>query len=502
MNNGNKNKTKIVNTIGPAVTLKLFDRQSLASNPEKLALAKKNCEDIIKAGSSVARFNFSHGTQEEQLIRMEMLREASRKLGLPYSLLLDTKGPEIRVYKFPDDGIQYEKGQTVTIYALKKLMATKNSFCVYDNSGKYNMAKDVKVGSKVLVEDGKFILVVKKVDVKGGVVTCEAINTHVVKNNKRINLPGASYSMPFMSPKDKEDLIFACKQGMNYVAASFVNNTKDVAQLRAVLNANGGKNVKLLAKIESIDGTKNLDGIIKATDGIMVARGDLGCDLPYEEVPYWQEQMINKCRLANKPVIVATQMLDSMEKNLLPTRAEVTDVFMAGRQGTDSTMTSGETAQGSFPLNVVNTMKNINKESEYLYKYSDALKSFMLTAKYAKISSKAKKVALDIAKATYPKNETTPKASFPYEFVVMFENDEETINAVSAVRPGAAIIVILDKIELYNAFGASYGIYTQLVSNLNVAKANYKQVAKDAVKKLSEGSKKACVYIKGKIQTI
>jgi pyruvate kinase len=286
MNKGNLNRTKIVNTIGPSITLKLFDREAVKNNPEKYEIAKKNCEDLILAGSNVARFNFSHGNQEEQLIRMELLRAAAKKLNLPYSLLLDTKGPEIRVYKFPDDGVFYEKGSEVIIYTLKKEMANAKSFCVYDNSGKYNMAKDVKVGSKVLVEDGKFILKVNKVDVTKGVVTCTAVNSHTVKNNKRINLPGASYSMPFLSQKDKDDLIFACIQGMNYVAASFVNNTKDVAEMRSILNSHGGKDVQLIAKIESLDGIKNLDAIIKACDGIMVARGDLGCDLPYEEVPY------------------------------------------------------------------------------------------------------------------------------------------------------------------------------------------------------------------------
>jgi pyruvate kinase len=177
------------------------------NNPEKVAQAKANCVELIKAGSNCARFNFSHGSQEEQLIRLEYLREAAKIVGVPYSFLLDTKGPEIRVFTFPDEGITYEKGQTVTINCVKKSVATKNGFSVYDVSGKYNMAKDVKKNSKILVEDGKFILVVKDIKVNEGIITCEATNTHLVKNNKRINLPGASYSLPFLSEKDKTDLI-------------------------------------------------------------------------------------------------------------------------------------------------------------------------------------------------------------------------------------------------------------------------------------------------------
>jgi pyruvate kinase len=209
--------------------------------------------------------------------------------------------------------------------------------------------------------------------------------------------------------------------------------------------------------------------------------------------------MIIRCRKANKPVIVATQMLDSMEKNLLATRAEVTDVFMAGREGTDATMTSGETAQGNFPMNVVSTMKNLNKESEYLFDYVSAKKSFLETAKYTKMSLKAKKAALDIAKLTYPMNQTTPKSAFPFEFVVIFENDVQTIKAISAIRPGAAIICVIDKPEIYNSFGINYGIYTHLVSNLNIAIKNCREVSKQVVKKFGEGTNKACCYIKGKI---
>jgi pyruvate kinase len=250
------------------------------------AKAKKMCEELISAGSNVARFNFSHGSEEEQLIRIELLREAAKKLNKPYSMLLDTKGPEIRVCKFPDDGITYSEGQAIKIYTTKKNLATANTFCVYDSSGKYNMAKDCKVGNKILVEDGKLILAIKKVDVTKGIVEVQALNTHTVKTNKRINLPAASYSMPFLSEKDVNDLKFACKQKFDYVAPSFVSNVQNVKQIRDVLVKNGGKDIKIISKIENCDGIKNLDAIISASDGIMVARGDLGSEIPYAEVPY------------------------------------------------------------------------------------------------------------------------------------------------------------------------------------------------------------------------
>jgi pyruvate kinase len=455
--------------------------------------AKKNCEDLILAGSNVARFNFSHGSSEEQLIRYQLLKEASEKLNIPYSFLLDTKGPEIRVYNFPEEGITYEKDSVVNVLTLKKELATKTSFCVYDATGKYNMAKDCKVGNKMLIEDGKMICTIQKVDVKNGIVQVKVESTHLVKTNKRINLPNASYSMPFISEKDEKDLILACKNNFDYVAPSFVNNASNVKDIRKILDANGGKNIKIISKIESTDGIKNLKAIVAASDGIMVARGDLGVEIPYQQVPFYEKMMIKMCLEANKPIIVATQMLDSMEKNLLATRAEVMDVYAAGKMGTDATMTSGETAQGLFPTNVVKTMQIINQQSEFNFNYEKAINRFKLANKKPTVASKT---AIAIANLAKPKNQKTEKASFPYEFIVIFENDEKVISAISNIRPGASIIVVTDSKTTYTKFGLFYGITTYLVPNLASAKKDSKKVADAAVKKYSVGSGKYKIFSK------
>jgi pyruvate kinase len=457
-----------------------------------VAQAKKNCEQLILAGSNVARFNFSHGSHEEQLIRYEFLKEASEKLNIPYSFLLDTKGPEIRVYGFPEEGITYQKDAVINIYTLKKDPATSEGFCVYDASGKYNMAKDCKVDNKVLVEDGKMICTIQKVDVENGIVQVVVESTHLVKTNKRINLPGASYSIPFISEKDENDIKLACKYNFDYIAPSFVNNENNVKDIRKILNENGGKNIKIISKIESTDGIKNLKKILAVSDGIMVARGDLGVEIPFQEVPFYEEMMIKMCNEANKPIIVATQMLDSMEKNLLATRAEVMDVYVAGKLGTDATMTSGETAQGLFPFNVVKTMQTINQQSEFNFNYEKSIKRFKLSNQKR---TYAVKKALEIAKISSPKNQRTLKVSFPYEFIVIFENDFEVIEKISNIRPAAAIIVVTDSKTLYTKFGLYYGIFTYLVPNLKIAKKDNKKVAEKAVKFYSVGSGKYKIYL-------
>jgi pyruvate kinase len=282
-------------------------------------------EGIIKAGVNVIRFNFSHGTTEEQAVRAQMARAASEKLNTPISLLLDTKGPEIRVGKINNKECPITKGAIVVIEALKKIEGTSERFSVTDSTGKYNMANDLKVGSLVLVDDGKLFLKVTGLDKAAGKITCVAENAHVLKENKRINLPGAKYSMPFLSAKDQTDVKYACAQKFDYIAASFVNNAQNIRDIKKITKA-AKSDIKIIAKIESTEAIKNLDAIIKESDGIMVARGDLGIEIPYYEVPYYETYMIKQCRKFGKPCIVATQMLDSMERNLLATRAEVTDV--------------------------------------------------------------------------------------------------------------------------------------------------------------------------------
>jgi pyruvate kinase len=245
-------------------------------------------EGVIKAGVNVVRLNFSHGTHDEQKVRADIARDVAKKLNLPISILFDTKGPEIRVCPLKDGAIVINQGDSVTIECLKKIEGTNSSFSVTDASGKYNMAKDCKVGNVVCVDDGKLRLTIKRVDVKAGKVFTTAVNSHKVTTNKRINLPGANYSMPFLSEKDINDTKFACQQGYEYLAASFANSAEDINSIKNICNSCGtnGKNIKILAKNETLTACNNLQSIIDSCDGCMVARGDLGIEIPFYDVPY------------------------------------------------------------------------------------------------------------------------------------------------------------------------------------------------------------------------
>jgi pyruvate kinase len=414
-------------------------------------------ETLFKSGTTTVRFNFSHGNQEEQLVRYDMVKQVAKKMNIPISLLLDTKGPEIRVYEIKEkDGVVIETGSTVIIESLNKVSGDSKTFSVTDVTGTYNMAKDVHVGSKILIDDGKLILVATNVDVKTGKIEAIAKNTHKISTKKRINLPNATYSMPFLSDKDKDDIKLACTKKFDYIAASFTNSADNIREIRAILSKMKCPEIKVIAKIESTDAIKNLNEIIRESDAIMIARGDLGVEIPYYDVPYYEKLIIRKCKKYGKPVIVATQMLDSMEKNLIPTRAEVTDVHYAVELGTDSTMTSGETANGNFPVESTRAMTAICCESEKFYDYKKNLDFFKVNSIFGK---EATKFACKIASKCLPTGKKRD-IKFPYEFVVIFSNEEKVIRAVSNAHPAAAIIAVISDEKLYTLFGINYGVKT------------------------------------------
>lgn len=501
----NIKKTKNVATFGPATCGSNWTFDIL--NDPKNAVENKKFYDLVKnliqSGVTVVRLNFSHATQEEQQVRVFMVKKVSKQLNIPVSILLDTKGPEIRVGEIKNKEAKIESGSEVVIEATKKIVGTSTSFSVTDSTGTYNMANDVKPGSYILVDDGKLWLKVSKVDKNIGKITTIASNTHILKTNKRINLPGAQYSIPFLSEKDKTDIALAVKEKYDYIAASFVNNVDNIKSIRSHIATVCKENnlplspIKIIAKIESTDGIKNLDAIINASDGIMVARGDLGIEIPYYDVPYYQDYMVRRCRELNKPVIVATQMLDSMEKSLLPTRAETMDVFHATATGTDATMTSGETAQGLYPLETIKTMASINSAAERLFDYKQAIADFAKV----KTTPAAKKVANDIAKKVLPANiGDIKKVSFPYELVVAFGLDDNAIAAISNIRPAAYVIYVTDSVDQYTRFGAYYGVSGYLVSDLKEAIKNSPKIVKDVVSIYGQGSKKCISYINGKFK--
>lgn len=332
-------KTKIICTMGPAT-----------DDVEVL-------ERLVQEGMDVARFNFSHGTHEEQEERMSKLRAAREKYGKPVAILLDTKGPEIRIRDFKDGKITVTSGQKFTLTGRKLLGDDTIASITYPT-----LSRDITPGTRILIDDGLIELHVDSVD--GEDIHCTINNDGVISNHKGVNVPGIHANMPYMSDQDKADILFGIEQNVDYVAASFVRSAADVMQVRSFLYENGGSDIKIIAKIENGEGVENIDEIIEESDAIMIARGDMGVELPEEEVPIVQKLIIKKVYEAGKQVITATQMLDSMMKNPRPTRAETADVANAIYDGTSAIMLSGETAAGRFPVESLKTMVRIAERTE------------------------------------------------------------------------------------------------------------------------------------------
>lgn len=486
-------RTKIVATLGPAITQKIWDFKML-NDKKNIALRKKayeTMEEIFKSGVNCVRLNFSHGSYDEQLVRIKIAREVAKKLGINISIMLDTKGPEIRVGKMKTEFVEIEKDSQVKIYTKKAIVGTNKQFFVTDSTGTYNMANDVNVGGIILIDDGKLQLKVISNDKAAGIITTKALNKHVISEKRRINLPNTEYTIPFLSEKDRNDIKFAIENDLDYIAASFVNNKKNIQEIREILKKHNNNKIQIISKIESTHAIKNIDEIIAESDGIMVARGDLALEIPYYDVPYWEKYIIKKCRFVAKPVIVATQMLDSLEKNIQPTRAEVTDVFFAVERGTDATMLSGESAKGQFPVIAVSTMRKIDIKSEILFDYKRAYSYYFSRVK---LPLSARKIAKKIASKTMPSgSEIIP--NFPYEFVALFTNDESVIRAVSNIRPAATILVFTDQESLIRKFGINYAIQTKLVNSLKEAKSNYRKLVKDFATHLYPKAKNIIAYI-------
>lgn len=336
--------TKIVCTIGP--------------KSEKKEVLKQ----LVLNGMNVMRLNFSHGDFEEHGARINTIREISAETGKHVAILLDTKGPEIRTGSHAEGDVKYDlvEGQDFVVTTDYSFKGTPEKISV----SYPNMTKDLKPGDTILVDDGLIGLEVK--EIKGQEIFCKVKNSGALGQKKGVNLPGVSVSLPALAEKDKEDLKFGCKVGVDFVAASFIRKASDVAEVRKVLDENGGEHIKIISKIENQEGIDNFDEILELSDGIMVARGDLGVEIPVEEVPFAQKMMIRKCNAAGKTVITATQMLDSMQKNPRPTRAEAGDVANAILDGTDAVMLSGESANGKYPVEAVKTMATISaKTDEY-----------------------------------------------------------------------------------------------------------------------------------------
>ncbi|MDE7201258.1 MAG: pyruvate kinase [Lachnospiraceae bacterium] len=340
-------KTKIICTIGP-----------VSESEEKL-------KELLLAGMNVARFNFSHGNHEEHQVKLERARKVAKELGLPLATMQDTKGPEIRLRDFEGGKVYLETGATFRL-TTEEIMGTADRAAITYK----NLKNDVKIGKSILIDDGLIELTIKAIEDTD--IVCEVVNGGYVSNHKGINVPGAILSMPYISEVDKDDIIFGVEMGYDYLAASFVRCADDVLAVKKLIKEHGGR-MRVISKIENMQGIDNLDEILAVSDGIMVARGDMGVEIPLEEVPVLQKKMIKKALHLGKIVITATQMLDSMIKNPRPTRAETTDVANAIYDGTSAIMLSGESAAGAYPIEAVKTMSRIAERTEEDICYADRL---------------------------------------------------------------------------------------------------------------------------------
>ncbi|GAB6084971.1 pyruvate kinase [Alkaliphilus crotonatoxidans] len=422
-------KTKIVCTIGPA--------------SEK----KEVFTELVKSGLNVARLNFSHGDHEEHAKRIETIKAVRSELKVPVAIILDTKGPEIRTGKFKDPEVFLEEGQEFTI-TTRDVLGDK-SICSVSYNG---LAKDVVEGDSILIDDGLVELKVQKV-VNDTDLLCVVKNAGIVKNHKGVNVPGVKINLPAITEKDRGDIEFGIKMDIDFIAASFVRKASDVLAIRKILEENNAEHIQIISKIENQEGVDNLAEIIEVSDGIMVARGDLGVEIPTQEIPLVQKEMIRLCNKAGKPVITATQMLDSMIRNPRPTRAEVTDVANAIFDGTDAIMLSGETAAGKYPLEAVRIMSDIAKRTEAAIDYKNLVKSKSLDREIT--------VTDAISHAT-----VSTATDLEASAIITATSSGYTARMVSKFRPKAPIIAATVSERVRRRMSLTWGVYTVLTEPL------------------------------------
>jgi pyruvate kinase len=425
-------KTKIVATVGPA------------------SESKESLIQLAKAGVNVFRLNFSHGTHEDHLQRLKTIREISKELGLNLSILQDLQGPKIRTQLVENNGVVLEAGKQLIFAMDENLLGTAEKVGTTYTS----MYLDVNVGERILMDDGNLEVKVISIDPIKKEVLTEVIYGGILKSKKGINLPGTKVSLPCLTPKDEADLYFGLDHGVDWIALSFVRKAADIWDIKDKIKAYG-KNTRVIAKIEKPEAIDNLDEIIEATDAIMVARGDLGVEMDGAVVPYLQKVMVEKCTAAGKPVIVATQMLESMITNPVPTRAETSDVANAVLQGASATMLSGESASGAYPIKSVETMAHIHEIVEQQQNELEIIKGDEAAIYFKNHSLAGQQVALTdrlIAGACRLARDTKAKA------ILCMTNSGHTAYRLSAHRPKADLFVFTSNKELMSTMGLLWGV--------------------------------------------
>lgn len=419
-------KTKIVCTIGPA-----------SESVDQLV-------QLMEAGMNVSRLNFSHGSHEEHGARIKSIREASEKTGKKVGILLDTKGPEIRTNNMENGAIELVSGQEC-IVSMKEVLGTPEKFSVtYER-----LIEDIHTGAKILLDDGLIGLEVISIDKANNEIKTKVLNSGTLKNKKGVNVPGVSVKLPGITEKDAQDILFGIEQGVDFIAASFVRRATDVLEIRQLLEDNNGSHIQIIPKIENQEGVDNIDEILEVSDGLMVARGDLGVEIPAEEVPLVQKELIKKCNALGKPVITATQMLDSMQRNPRPTRAEASDVANAIFDGTDAIMLSGETAAGQYPVEAVQTMHNIASRAEQALNHKELL------------SARIKDIDHNITDAI---GQSVAHTALNLEVNAIITPTESghTARMISKYRPKAPIVAVTSNEQVVRRLALVWGVYPQL----------------------------------------
>lgn len=415
-------KTKIICTIGPA-----------SKDP-------KIMEEMLKSGMNVARLNFSHGTHKEHRENIENFRKVRDSLGVPAAVMLDTKGPEIRIGEFKDEVVEIKAGDDFTL-TTREIAGTDKEVSVSYKE----LPAQLKKGNQVLIDDGKIVLDV--IDATDEDVLCKIVSGGTVSNRKGVNIPNVHLDYPYLSKKDEEDLKFGVEMNVDFVAASFVRSEEDVIAIRNFLDYHGGYNIKIISKIENIEGVKNFDAILAHSDGIMVARGDMGVEIEFEKLPGLQKKFIRKCYSQGKIVITATQMLESMIHSSTPTRAEITDVANAVFDGTSGIMLSGETAMGDHPAHVVRTMAKIAEQAE-----SDAFDmEIYREIQYVNDIEDTTNAICDAACTTANDIKATA--------IIAITKSGYTARRVSKFRPAQKIIATTPNEKTYHQLSLSWGVY-------------------------------------------
>ena len=424
-------RTKIVCTLGPST-----DKEDVLRN-------------LMKNGMNVARMNFSHGTHEEQKARLDMIKKLREELNLPVAALLDTKGPEIRIGDVEGGKLELKPGQEFTLTTEEMLGTEKKVTITYKE-----LYKDVEPGDSILIDDGLIGMEVVRIDESD--IVCRVKNGGFISNHKGVNVPGVELNMPFVSPKDLADIVFAVEQDYDFIAASYTRTAEDIMEIRKILQEHGGEKIHIIAKLENKQGVKNCEDILRVADGIMIARGDMGVEIPLEEVPVIQKELIRKAMHMGKPVITATQMLDSMMKNPRPTRAETSDVANAIYQGTSAIMLSGETAAGAYPIEAVQTMAKIAERTEQDIDYSREFKPRKL--------AEAPDVTSAISHAT-----CTTAADLKAAAIVAVSKSGRTVSRIAKYLPVCPIIGCTTDERVYRQLNLLWGVTPVVMKEANTA---------------------------------